>query len=169
MTAPLVRPEAPDDVDAIDAVIAAAFRDMPYSDGSEVPIVHRLREQRALEISLVAVLGGRIVGHVAYSPAQAEDGAAGWYALGPVAVAPDLQRGGIGSALVDAGLDMLAERGAAGCIVVGDPGYYARFGFESAPEHAPDDQPIEYFMVKRIRDVRPAGRFRFHPAFYGAS
>jgi putative acetyltransferase len=164
--APVVlRAERPDDSDAIGAVIEAAFAGKPYAEGDEADLVVALRADDALALSLVAEAGGRVVGQVAFSPARASEGAPGWHALGPVAVLPDWQGRGIGSRLVRDGLEQLAARGAAGCILVGDAAYYTRFGFEPAPANAPPGQPADYFMVKVLAGPRVTGTIDFHPAF----
>jgi putative acetyltransferase len=124
-----LRPEQPGDESAISAVTEAAFTGHPHSDGSEVGIVERLRGAGALTISLVAEDAGQIVGHAAFSPVTIADGTTGWFGLGPVSVQPGRQREGIGSALIRAGLEQLRQAGAAGCVVLGDPAYYGRFGY----------------------------------------
>lgn len=168
MQTPSLRPERPADERSIRGLTFAAFQGMPYAEGDEHELVDQLRAVGALTISLVAEIEGRVVGHVAFSPAAASDGAEGWFALGPVSVAPGHQRSGIGSALIRRGLDELARSGAAGCILVGDPAYYGRFGFEPAPAIAPPGQPAEYFQVKVLNGPAPAGVVRFHAAFGGA-
>lgn len=165
MTAIRVRRERPSDVHAIGELIRLAFFGMPYADGDEAELVDALRARDALPVSLVAEREGAIVGQVAFSPAVAAGGTPGWYALGPLAVLPAHQRGGIGSALVRAGLDAISELGARGCILVGDPSYYSRFGFELSPENTPHGQPAEFFMVKLLRGQLPIGPIRFHEAF----
>lgn len=142
---------------------------MPYAEGDEAKLVEALRAQDALAVSLVAEREGTIVGHIAFSPAHAPGGAPGWYALGPLAVLPAHQRGGIGSALVRAGLDAILELGATGCILTGDPSYYSRFGFKPSPGNTPSGQPSEFFMVKLLRGQLPVGPIRFHEAFGGAA
>ena len=163
-----IRPERPDDIDAIGELIDSAFFGMPYADGDEADLVKELRAQDALSVSLVAELEGTIVGQVAFSPARAPGGMAGWYALGPVAVVPARQRSGIGSTLVRAGIEAISELGALGCILTGDPAYYSRFGFEPAPQNAPPGEPAEFFMVKLLAGRLPADPIRFHEAFGGA-
>jgi putative acetyltransferase len=165
MTAIRVRRERFSDVRAIGEIIRSAFLGMPYAEGDEAELVEALRAQDALSVSLVAEREGTIVGQVAFSPARAPGGTLGWYALGPLAVLPAHQRGGIGSALVRAGLDAISELGAGGCILVGDPSYYSRFGFKPSPENTPPGQPSEFFMVKLLRGRLPAGPIRFHEAF----
>src|SRR5689334_19168125 len=114
----LIRPEAPGDVRDIWQVTKDAFAGRPYAEGTEQDIIDALRAQGALAISLVAEYRGRLVGHVAFSPAVPEDFSSGWYTLGPVSVEPEVQRQGIGKALIGAGISRLRELGAAGCIVV---------------------------------------------------
>lgn len=133
-----LRPETPSDVDAIRALTSAAFSGAPHSDGSEPDIVDRLRADGDLSVSLVALANGvedaddgAIVGHVALSPVRAGSAPGSWFGLGPISVAPALQGRGTGGALVEAALAQLRARGAAGCVLVGDPAYYSRFGFTS--------------------------------------
>ncbi|MEM7359920.1 MAG: N-acetyltransferase [Pseudomonadota bacterium] len=162
-----IRTERAAEVAAIGSLTIRAFKDMPYAGGDEQDVIVRLREVGALSVSLVAVLNDEIVGHIAFSPAEIEDASGPWFALGPVSVLPDYQRSGIGSALINEGLELIAERGALGCILTGNPDYYQRFGFALAPEHVPSGEPPEYFMLKRFAGSQPGGHFVFHPAFYG--
>lgn len=163
-----IRPERASETKAIRHVIDSAFLGMPYADGDEAELVEKLRSQNALSLSLVAECEGHIVGHVAFSPAQAAS-PSGWYALGPVAVLPAHQGRGIGSALIRTGLRALLELEASGCILTGNPAYYTRFGFAVSRESAPPGEPSEFFMVKLLRGKLPAGPIRFHGAFGGAA
>lgn len=160
-----IRPESDADEATIREVTRQAFEGHPYSSGTEGAIVDALRSEGALTLSLVAVVGDRIVGHVAFSPARPVDGPPGWHALGPVSVVPEYQRQRIGQRMIEAGLDALRQRGAAGCIVLGDTVYYARFGFRRSPAHAPAGVPAEHFMVLPFTPAVPAGAIGFHPAF----
>ncbi|MEO1596844.1 MAG: N-acetyltransferase [Pseudomonadota bacterium] len=162
-----IRDEAAADQAAIHAVTADAFRDMPYSDGSEPEVIARLRAAGALSVLLVAELEGVLVGHVAFSPAVAHDGSGPWFALGPVAVALAMQGRHIGSALITAGLAALEAQGALGCMLLGDAGYYERFGFNPAPENAPSSVPAEHFMLRQSGNHAPMGPLEYHPAFFG--
>ena len=152
------------DRDAIRSLTARAFAGLPFSDGTEPDIIDALRQARALTLSLVAVLGERIVGHVAFSevgvPAQS-----GWFALGPVSVEPKFQRCGVGSQIIRAGLQALREQGARGCVLLGDHRYYQRFGFVAAPELSPPQYPAEHFQVARFGECLPTAPVAFHPAF----
>ncbi len=161
----IIRSERPDDHIAIGDVIRRAFSGMPYADGDEDALVETLRRANALSVSLVAESADRVVGQVTLSPATASDGTPGWYALGPLAVLPAHQRGGLGAGLVQAGLQAIAERGANGCILTGNPAYYARFGFGPSPSNAPPGEPVEFFMIKLLDGRQPVGPIFFHPAF----
>ncbi len=161
----IIRPEAPADGAAITDVTAAAFRNHPFSQQTEHFIVQALRAAAALTISLVAEIDGRVVGHVAFSPVTMSDGAPDWYGLGPVSVLPELQRRGIGSALINEGLSALRAMGARGCALVGDPGYYVRFGFRNAPGLVYEGVPQQYFLVLPFGGEVPRGIVVFHDAF----
>lgn len=163
----IIRDELPGDEAAIGAVTAAAFAGKSYSDQTEPQIIERLRAAGALDLSLVAENDGEIVGHVAFSAVEIEDGAEGWYGLGPVSVRPDRQGEGIGSALIRRGLADLAGLGACGCVLVGSPKFYPRFGFRECRTLTYPDLPVEYFMYVLLRGEMPSGIVRFHTAFYG--
>lgn len=161
-----IRDERPGDEPAIAALTRAAFRDIAHSDGSEAAIVERLRADGDLAISLVAEnLDLAIVGHVAFSPVAIADGTPRWYGLGPVSVIPLRQRAGIGSALVEEGLERLRQMGAGGCVVLGDPAYYHRFGFENDPALAYPGPPPEYFQRLVLAGRAPRGTVTYAPAF----
>jgi len=161
------RPERRDDVDAIRALTETAFRTAPHADGTEHIIIDRLRAAGALALSLVAEADGKIVGHVAFSPVTVSDGSAGWYGLGPISVDPFRQGEGIGGRLIEDGLQRLKALGAAGCVVLGDPGYYGRFGFAVDPGLTLDGVPPEYFMRVAFSPVYGGGTVSYHPGFYG--
>jgi putative acetyltransferase len=160
-----IRPELPEDADVIRTLTAAAFRDRPYASQTEAAIIDALRQAGALTISLVAIQEGALVGHVAFSPVTISGKAIGWYGLGPVSVWPDHQRRGIGQALIRHGLGRLRRMNALGCVLVGDPGYYARFGFVNDPELRYGAAPAEYFQRLAFSQTVPKGEVAFHPAF----
>lgn len=162
-----IRPERPGDESEIGAITAAAFAGKTYSDQTEPLIVERLRRAGALSLSLVAEEDGRIVGHVAFSPVTLSAAEADWYGLGPISVLPDRQKQGIGSALIHEGMERLRALGAQGCVLVGDPGYYNRFGFAADPTLKVADVPPEYFLVLPLQGSVPSGIVAFHPGFYG--
>lgn len=165
----IVRPESARDVAAIGDVELAAFRDHPYSRQTEHLIVEALRAAGALAVSLVAEVDGEVVGHVAFSPGGIGESVSGWYVLGPVAVLPAYQGEGIGRALVAAGLEALRSRGARGCVLVGDPAFYTRFGFASYPGVTWPGVPQENVMCISFVGEPPAGAVSYHEAFHAGT
>jgi putative acetyltransferase len=160
-----IRPERPEEVAAIRILTDTAFKDVLHSDQTEARIVEALRTAGALTLSLVAIQDGEVVGHVAFSPVRTNGAANDWYGLGPVSVRPERQRGGIGQALIRDGLDRLRSAGAAGCVVLGDPAYYGRFGFEYDPELCYGDVPPGYFQRLTLRGAPPKGEVTYHHGF----
>lgn len=160
-----IRPETPEDTAAIERVTRDAFRASPHGDGGEAEIVAQLRSSAALVLSLVAEDGGRVVGHVAFSPVTISDGTAGWLGLGPVSVDPREQGRGVGAALIRTGLARLREAGAAGCVLVGEPSYYSRFGFAVDPRLTFPGVPPEYFQVLAFSASMPVGTVAYAGAF----
>ena len=161
----VIREEAPDDIVPVDEITRSAFRGHPFSQQTEHLIVRGLREAGALSLSLVATLDGGVVAHAAFSAVSigAQDSA--WWGLGPVSVRPENQRSGIGSALIRSGLRRLRERGIAGCVVLGDPAYYRRFGFEPQAGLLYPGAPADHFMALALGAVMPMGEVRYHAAF----
>ena len=161
----IIRDEQPSDEQAIHDLTVAAFEPMSYSDGSEARIIKGLRKDGDLVVSLVAVEGMEIVGHIAFSPITINDEGKGWYGLGPVSVWPHKQRHGIGSALINKGLSILKVKGAKGCALVGDPNYYERFSFRSDGSVSYREVPKQYVQCLQFAGEIPAGELKFSPAF----
>lgn len=160
-----VRDETPADITVIAEVTLAAFKLLPISRQTEHFIIAALRSAGALTVSLVAELDGRVVGHIAFSPLAISDGTPNWYALGPVAVLPEYQRQGIGTALINEGLSRLKARGAHGCCLVGHPQYYTRFGFKNVPSLIYPGPPPHVFFALSFSGQYPQGTVQFHQAF----
>jgi putative acetyltransferase len=161
----IIRLENEGDADAIHALTAAAFQGKPYSDGTEAHVVDALRAAGALTISLVAEDYDEMVGHVAFSPVTINGQPGRWYGLGPVSVTPARQRQGVGTALIKTGLSQLRALGADGCVLLGDPAYYGRFGFVSDPALRYRDVNPGYVQWLSFTGEAPAGEVVFHPAF----
>ena len=165
----LIRPETPADHAAVREINIAAFAVHPFSRQTEHLIVEALRAAGALTLSLVAEEQGRVAGHIAFSKAPIGGQDLGWFLLGPVAVLPDLQRRGIGSALVRVGLEALRALDAQGCVLVGDPAYYTRFGFRQAARLVYPGVPPEVVLCLPLAGpeppVEPVGEVAHHPAF----
>ncbi len=160
-----IRPERPEDASTIRALTDAAFKGMPFSDQTEARVIDALRAAGARTLSLVATEGDEIVGHVAFSPVRINGEAGDWYGLGPVSVWPDRQRTGIGQALIREGLRRLGALGAGGCVLLGDPAYYGRFGFENDPGLYHVGAPSWAFQRLSLDGSRPTGAATFHPGF----
>lgn len=121
----LVRVEIPVDAAGIDRLLRRTF-----PTAAEADLVHQLREDGLLTLGVVATdYEGVVMGYVAFSPALIAEEDRQWVALGPLAVDDALRRQGLGEKLVYEGLDALNEFGYSAVVVLGDPAYYARFGF----------------------------------------
>ena len=160
-----IRNETAADVPEIEAVTKAAFLNALHTSHAEQFIVSALRQAGKLAISLVADAGGEVIGHVAVSPVSISDGATAWFGLGPISVLPEHQRRGVGSRLMREALRILRERDAAGCVVLGDPEYYGRFGFQVDPNLSLRGVPPEYFLAISFASSRPRGTVSYHEAF----
>lgn len=165
-----LRAEIPADVDELTAMVSAAFASNPHSRQTEAQIVARLRESGHLFLSLVAQSGqpeapGALVGQVIFTRVTIDGGACDWFGLGPLAVLPYRQGAGVGAELVRQGLGALQERGASGCVVLGEPAYYGRFGFRSTPALQLRGAPRGCFLVRPFARVVPIGAVHLHPAF----
>lgn len=160
-----IRSEQPTDVAAISAIITAAFKTAPHSSGTEARIVEGLRTGQALTVSLVAVDRDEIAGHVAFSPVSIVGTRGDWYGLGPVSVRPEQQSRGLGQLLIRAGIEQLRSLQATGCVVLGEPRYYQRFGFESDPALTYGGHPSPYFQRLVLGGPPAAGDVIYHAAF----
>ena len=161
----VIRSETDADVSAITEVTVAAFKTLEVSNHTEQFIVAALRAARALTLSLVAEVEGRVIGHIAFSPVTISDGTRNWYGLGPVSVLPAYQRQGVGKALIREGLARLKAMNAQGCCLVGHPDYYRKFGFINMPGLVLEGVPQEVFFALSFDGKPPQGTVAFHEAF----
>jgi putative acetyltransferase len=178
-----IRNEIAADAPAIEAVIIAAFRNALHSGNNEQIIVRALREARQLTVSLVAVakdlavtknnavaeqdaITGGVIGHVAVSPVSVSTGTPGWCGLGPLSVLPEYQRRGVGTRLMREALRILRDEGTAGCVVLGEPTYYRRFGFLADPALVFPGVPPQYFQALSFGSSKARGVVSYHAAFY---
>jgi len=160
-----IRSEIPDDTATIGTITTDAFALAPHKSGAEAAIVDALRRAGALTLSLVAEEDGAVVGHVAFSPVTVDGRDVGWFALGPVAVRPDRQGRGLGAALVREGTARMRDAGARGIVLVGDPGYYGRFGFGPVVGLVMHGVPPEYVLALPLEGPAPVGELGHHAAF----
>jgi len=166
---PLIRPETDSDSAGISTVHERAF-----PGPGEARLVEELRKFGGLWISLVAELGGQIVGHVAFSPvtlAPEPVRPRSGVGLAPIAVVPEFQRKGIGSLLIDRGLEVCRQAGHEFVVVLGHPEYYPRFGFAPGPPRGLRcvyPVPDEVFMIHELVPGALqgiAGLVEYHPVF----
>ena len=163
----LIRNEEPGDPIAVHALNVAAF-----GNPAEANLVDALREKAQPLVSLVADEGGGIIGHIMFSPVVLP-GHPGLKIMGlaPMAVAPEHQRRGIGSALVKAGLERCKQLGTDAVVVLGHPEFYPRFGFQPSVRfgiRSEYEAPEEAFMLIELRpdSLREvSGTVKYHPAF----
>ena len=160
-----IRSETNDDIGAIAEVTIAAFRTLEISNHTEQFIIEALRAAKVLTVSLVAEVGGRVIGHIAFSPVTISDGTKDWYGLGPVSVLPEYQRQGIGKALINEGLSRLKGMHARGCCLVGHPEYYKKFGFDNISDLVHEGVPPEVFLALSFDGNTPTGTVTFQEGF----
>ncbi|MCB7129730.1 MAG: N-acetyltransferase [Candidatus Brocadiales bacterium] len=161
----VIRSETDADVDAITEVTVVAFKTLEISNQTEQFIIEALRAAKALAVSLVADVGGRVIGHIAFSHVTISDGTPNWYGLGPVSVLPEYQRKGIGKALIEEGLSRLKDLNAQGCCLVGYPDYYRNVGFENISGLVHEGVPQEVFLALSFDGHIPQGTVAFHEGF----
>lgn len=155
-----IRPERADDAAGIGDVIVRAF-----GRADEARLVAELREAGDAAISLVAVEGGAVIGHILLSPMAAPFRA---LALAPLAVAPERQKQGVGAALIKAANAQARREGWDAVFVLGDPAYYGRFGFRGDLAAGFESAFAGvHFMVLPLTEGLPAteGRLDYAPAF----
>ncbi|MDO4269444.1 MAG: N-acetyltransferase [Eubacteriales bacterium] len=173
-----LRLETPDDYRTVEELTRDAFWDVFKPGCDEHLILHRLRAHADFipELSVVALDGGTIAGHAAYSRAAIvqKDGARfPIIILGPLSVLPAYQKQGVGSALLRHTLARAKETGFAGCAVCGWPDYYPRFGFERARKYAVTDaageSPDHLMILPLAVNALPAGTLAESEVFYSVT
>lgn len=167
----IIRPETEQDYRSVFMVHSAAF-----GRENEARLVDELRSSadHLAELSLVATFDERVVGHILFPPIRIETGRCSIpaLALAPVAVLSEYQNQGIGSQLIERGLETCRQLGHKVVVVVGHPDYYPRFGFTPARAcglQSPFPVPDEAFLVWRSSpdDPLPAGTVCYPAAFGG--
>ena len=157
-----IRQEREGDEAVIADVVARAFAGKPYADDNDALIVGKLRDAGALILSLVAEAKGQMVGQVALSPATIGEGR--YLCLGPIAVLPEFQGRGIGSDLMGHALGVAQVYGRDGVVLMGNPAFYGRFGFQRYPGVTFNGPGADYVQVLSF-GPEPRGAVTFHPAF----
>ncbi len=145
-----IRPETPADVPGIRVV-----EEMAFGRADEANLVDLCRQRGKVSLSLVAVCDGHVIGHVLFTPITLDPPRPGWrgLGLGPIAVLPEFQRTGIGSRLIQTGLEMCCEWGFDFVVLLGDPRYYSRFGFIPAREFGLENEygVEDEFMARELQ------------------
>ncbi len=164
-----LRPEQPSDYVAVDEIVRSAFW-LEFASTSEVPLVQTLRERDELvnELTLVALEDSVIVGYIAMSEVTLDGASVRGLGLAPVAVDPQRQHAGIGSALIEASLALAERAGWQFVVLLGHAEYYPRFGFVPAREHGltGDYGDGDGWMVRSLSEQPlPAGHVRYCSAF----
>lgn len=148
-----IRKEGLDDIERVREALRSAF-----PTDAESRLVDALRLNGQAVISLVVAHQDRVCGHIFFSPVSTTppDELKG-IGLAPVAVLPDLQSQGIGSALIREGLRICQQRGYDYCVVLGNPEYYRRFGLEKASQFGLQNEyrVDEEFMIIRFSGYQP--------------
>ncbi|ELS0754627.1 N-acetyltransferase [Vibrio vulnificus] len=160
-----IRNECSNDYAQIEEITKLAFLGKPYSSGTEQCLAEKLRANDALVLSLVVEDAGAVVGHLALSPIKINGFNGSYFGLGPLAVSPSAQGKGYGTALLKSALEFLSANGAKCCVLVGDPNYYSRVGFEVESELTYQGAPAEYFQSIRFTEDKLAGEVEFHETF----
>ena len=158
-----IREEEANDIEQVRGIVRAAF-----PGDAESKLVDALRENGKAIVSLVAVNGNEVLGHILFSPVStAPPSDARGIGLAPVAVRPDRQSQGIGSRLIREGLQSCKQLGFDYCVVLGDPDYYQRFGFERAsPFGIRNEYGVDReFMVIHFSDRSVAGLVQYASEF----
>jgi len=165
-----IRSFGPADAEAVREVQLQAFGGRE----NEASLVESLHAAGAAPVSLVALdeASDGVVGHALFSPVEIHGGKVSIRAVGlaPVGVLPEHQRKGVGSRLIRAGLEACREAGYDAVILLGEPGYYSRFGFERASDHGLGNEYAvdEYFMVLELRSGAldgSCGIVKYRPEF----
>lgn len=159
-----IRQEKTGDETAIAQTIRLAFAGKAYADGNEERLPEKLRACGALVLSLVAVERKAVIGHACLSPARI--GEEKWLCLGPVSVLPAKQGQGIGSALVSSAVGVAKAYGRGGVILLGDPNFYRRLGFQQTQLITYQGTTSPHLQFFAFGDP-PVGEAGFHPAFDG--
>ena len=163
-----IRRETPEDIEAVRYVNEQAF-----GQKGEADLIEALRQRGAVTLSLVAVKGNSIIGHILFSPVTIESESSSFHAvaLAPMAVLPEEQRKGAGSQLVRVGLEECRVSGHEIVVVLGHSDYYPRFGFVPARPRGIEcefEAPEEAWMILALQEEVFAGRqgkVRFQPEF----
>jgi len=170
-----IREDSPLDFASVQRVVTESFTTSPHGYHGEADLVARLRANCNHVLSLVAMDEQELIGHVLFSSVQIRTASMTieGSGLAPVSVQPARQRTGVGTALINAGLEQLESNHIPFVVVIGDPAYYGRFGFQAAADfqlnHTFDGIPQEYLMVRWLQPgvvgMLSGGTVHYHGEF----
>ncbi len=154
----MIRQERTEDYETVYDVIKEAFDSAEHADGNEPELVNALRKGNGFipQLSFVAEIDGKIVGHILFTKATIENSTV--LALAPLSVLPEYQRRGIGTALIKEGHRIAGELGYGFSVVLGSENYYPRVGYLPADTFGiqpPFDVPRENFMAYKLNENAP--------------
>lgn len=165
-----IRQEKERDYKEVYMLVKEAFESADQSDGTEQDLVAALRKSKAFvpELSLVAELGGRIIGHILFTEVQIGNHTE--LALAPLAVLPRYQNQGIGMALIQKGHEKAQELGYHYAIVLGSEHYYPKAGYVPAERYhiqSPFEVPAKNFMAYQLAEPEEPveGMVKYAPEF----
>lgn len=165
----LIRHEMPEDAPEVRSLLIQAF-----NRPDEADVVEALRSRGAISLALVALVERQVVGHILFSPVTIGAKSSNLKAIGlaPLAVLPDYQGQGIGSQLVQQGLSECRKAGYQIVVVLGEPAFYQRFGFQAASGFGIryEDVPEAFFLLKELQSGALVGRtgiVEYQPEFRG--
>lgn len=163
-----IRQEREADFDTIRTIVKESFAEAEHTDVDEYRLIDRLRktDDYIPELSLVAEINGKIVGHIMFSRIHIDNAEA--LALAPLAVHPEYQHRGIGKTLIRVGHHIAKKMGYCCSVVLGAPEYYTKSGYLTASSFgitAPFDIPPQFYMVYRLSSCIPQGKVRYSDAF----
>ncbi|MBG86531.1 MAG: GNAT family N-acetyltransferase [Verrucomicrobiales bacterium] len=171
----MIRPEQISDIEGIRELTKAAFAASEFGHNGEADLIENIRDAGGNLLSLVAEAEGKVVGHILFSPLTIETDAATieGVGLGPMSVAPEFQKRGIGGALIQYGLNYFAEVRVPFVVVFGHAAYYQRFGFLPAAERGcshgffgmPQDLLFVHLLESSVESKITNGRVTYHEAF----
>ncbi len=149
-----IGPELESDYKGVYDLIKTSFATAEHSDGTEQDLVENLRKSKAYipELALVAECDQRIVGYIMFT--RVKVGQKTGLALAPLAVAPDFQKQGVGSALINKGHEIAKRLGFEFSLVLGSEKYYPKFGYISAKDYGveiPKGFPSSNFFIKPLQ------------------
>lgn len=172
----ILRNETSADYRVVEELTREAFWNVNVPGCDEHYLMHILRDSADFipALDIVALSGNRVVGNIAYTRSAVLRGdavACETVTFGPLSVLPQFQRQGVGGALIRHTLALAGKMGFGAVVILGDPAYYSRFGFEAAEKYGIMFEN-KFAAALQVYELRPgalesvSGVFRDSPAFH---